>query len=48
VAASWQQLKCAAKTCTNADRAEISAICRQNAVHVSSLSNGNDRPIDQS
>jgi len=48
VAASWQQLKCAAKTWTNADRAEISAICRQNAVHVSSLGNGNDRSIDQS
>jgi len=46
--ASWQQLKCAGETWTNADRAEIAAICRENAVHVSSLGNGDDRPIDQS
>jgi Phage integrase, N-terminal SAM-like domain len=48
VAASRQQLKRAGETWTNTDCAEISAICRQNAVHLSSLSNGDDGPIDQS
>ena len=48
VGASWQQLKCAGETWTNADCAEIPAIRRQNPVHASSLSNGEDRPIDQS
>ena len=47
-AVSWQQLKCAGETWTNADCAEIPAIRRQNPVHVSSLGNGDDRPIDQS
>lgn len=48
VAASRQQLECAGETRTNADCAEIPAISRQNAVHVSSLSNGDDCPIHQS
>ena len=48
VADSWEQLKRVGETRTNADCAEISTICRQNAVDVSSLSNGDDRPIDQS
>ncbi len=48
VAASWQQLKSASEPWTNSYCTEIPAICRQNAVHVSSLSDGNDRPIDQS
>lgn len=45
---SWEQLKGAGEARTDADGAEIAAIRRQNTVYAPSLSNGDDRPIDQS